>query len=165
MGQYHSQPDVSSNTGGRERARPLTSFVPSPLHSPQGRNVTATPQWTPPPATENIFSPIQVDHVLPQIPITTKHPVPQIGIEDEDRPIYTNSFYTNVFLGEQNRPVWTHPYVLWWGDRKGRKVDDGFIDSMGLCVGHTELGEFVYGEGRPAKVGVALVPPSPYNQN
>jgi endo-1,3(4)-beta-glucanase len=100
--------------------------------------------------TDNIFIPIQTDIILPQIPIGEQHPVPRKGIEDDEyRTLHTNKFYANAFLGEQNQPVWTHPYVLWWG--KGGKGFGGFA-SWGMNVGHCEEGDVEYGDGVPAKV-------------
>lgn len=95
--------------------------------------------------SDNIFVPIQADGILPQIPIGQQHPVPHTGIEDDDtRMLYANNFYANTFLGEQNQPVWTHPYALWWG--KGRREGDQFA-TWGMNVGHVELEDFVAGEG------------------
>ena len=99
---------------------------------------------------DNIFVPIQTDNILPQIPIGQQHPVPRKGIEDNEyRTLHTNKFYANAFLGEQNQPVWTHPYVLWWGKR-GSEL--GAFTSWGMNVGHSEEDDLVYGEGVPAKV-------------
>ncbi|KAF2643556.1 endo-1,3(4)-beta-glucanase 1 precursor [Massarina eburnea CBS 473.64] len=101
--------------------------------------------------TDNIFVPIQEDNILPQIPIGTYHPVPRKGVEDSDlRTLNTNKFYANAFLGEQNQPIWTHPYYLWW--QKGKNVVDmGGLATWGMCVGHSELGDVIYGPGDPAQ--------------
>lgn len=158
MGHCHSQPralsDTSSSSANNSTKRPwhrqpVKSIIPLPPSSTRRSKPTA---WAPP-TTENIFTPIQLDNVLDQVPLTTNHPVPRKGIEDDERhTLHTNSFYANSFLGDQNRPIWTHPYVLWWGDRKGGWLDEGEIGSMGMCVGHTEAGDFKFGEGTPAKV-------------
>lgn len=39
-------------------------------------------------------------------------------------------------------------------------MDEGEIGSMGMCVGHTEAGDFKFGEGTPAKVYKMI--PSPF---
>ncbi|KAH4954799.1 hypothetical protein HBH70_188430 [Parastagonospora nodorum] len=98
---------------------------------------------------DNIFIRIQEDNILPQIPIGRHHPVPRTGVEDDDkRTMNTNKFYANVFLGKQNRPVWTQPYAVWWG--KGRD-EPGMMKSFGMCVSHVEESDLIYGEGDPAK--------------
>ncbi|CAI6325853.1 unnamed protein product [Periconia digitata] len=132
----------------------MGSCLSRPSLPSSSRRKAAPTAWVPPPNTDNIFTPIQADDILSQIPISARHPVPRKGIEDDDdmvQVMHTNSFYANAFLGEQNRPIWTHPYVLWWGDRKGGIEAEGFIDSMGMCVGHTAVGDFEYGEGTPAR--------------
>lgn len=99
---------------------------------------------------DNIFVPIQQDIILDQIPIGRHHPVPRKGIEDnEDRTLHTNKFYANLFLGNQDMPVWTHPYSLWWG--KGHS-EDGQFETWGMNIGHIEADEVVYGPGDPAQV-------------
>ena len=104
---------------------------------------------TPTVRTDNIFVPIQPDDILPQIPIGQQHPVPRKGIEDDEyRTLHTNKFYANAFLGEQNQPIWTHPYVLWWG--KGK--DAGVFPSWGMNVGHCEEEHVMYDKGKTAKV-------------
>lgn len=102
---------------------------------------------TPP---DNIFVPIQADDILSQIPISNHHPVPRKGIEDNDlRTLHTNSFYAHAFLGEQNQPIWTHPYSIWWG--KGSQ-EPGMLQTWGLNVGHVEEADLQYGPGDPPKV-------------
>jgi endoglucanase Acf2 len=99
--------------------------------------------------SDNIFVPIQADNIPPQVPIGVQHPVPRKGIEDDEyRTLHTNKFYANAFLGEQNQPVWTHPYAIWWG--KGGR--DGGFPSWGMNVGHNEESDLVYGSAEPATV-------------
>ena len=99
---------------------------------------------------DDIFTPIQKDDILGQIPIGRHHTVPLTGIEDDDlRTFQTNGFYANTFLGKQNQPVWTHPYSIWWG--KGW-VDAGLLQTFGMCVSHIEESDLVYEPGHPAKV-------------
>ncbi|CAE6996173.1 Glycoside hydrolase family 81 protein [Pyrenophora teres f. teres] len=98
---------------------------------------------------DNIFTPIQADSILPQIPIGRHHPVPRTGVEDDDRrTMHTNSFYANAFLGKQNQPIWTHPYSLWWG--KGW-MEAGQMQTWGMCVSHVEESDLVFEPGDPAK--------------
>jgi endo-1,3(4)-beta-glucanase len=113
-----------------------------------GYNAASTPATEIPP--DNIFVPIQQDDILPQIPIGRHHPVPLKGIEDDElRTLHTNSFYANSFLGEQNQPIWTHPYSIWWG--KGWE-GPGLVETWGMCVSHIEESDLVFGEGNPPPV-------------
>lgn len=57
------------------------------------------------------------------------------GIES-DVPIGTNSFYANLFLGEQTSMVWTYPYGFYWA--KDSKY--------GIAVQHTDTDSRVWGE-------------------
>ncbi|XPS69743.1 Endo-1,3(4)-beta-glucanase [Ascochyta lentis] len=99
---------------------------------------------------DNVFVPIQADVILPQVPIGNHHPVPRKGIEDGDlRTLHTNKFYANAFLGEQNQPIWTHPYSLWWG--KGSQ-EQGMLQTWGMNVGHVEEVDLQYGPENPPKV-------------
>ncbi|KAF2021039.1 glycoside hydrolase family 81 protein [Aaosphaeria arxii CBS 175.79] len=96
----------------------------------------------------NIFVPIQRDDILSQIPIGRHHPVPRKGIEDDyDRTLHTNKFYANAFLGNQDQPIWTHPYFIWWG--KG--TSGGQSETWGMNIGQVEAEEVVLGEGDPAR--------------
>ncbi|KAJ4360635.1 endo-1,3-beta glucanase [Didymosphaeria variabile] len=97
----------------------------------------------------NIFVPIQQDDVLGQIPINIKHPLPRLGIEDSaDKPIQTNRFYANAFLGKQDQPIWPQPYFIWWG-RGGS--DPNQVPTWGMNVGHVESEDLELGPGDPPK--------------
>ncbi|KAL6170096.1 endo-1 [Exserohilum turcicum] len=97
---------------------------------------------------DDIFTPIQADNILPQIPIGRHHPVPGTGVEDDDlKTMHTNKFYANAFLGKQNQPIWTHLYSLWWG--KGI-AEAGMIQTWGMCVSHVEQSDLVFEPGEPA---------------
>jgi endo-1,3(4)-beta-glucanase len=109
---------------------------------------TKIPDEIPP---DNLFTPIQQDDILPQVPIGRHHPVPLTGIEDDDlRTLHTNSFYANAFLGRQTHPIWTHPYSIWWA--KG-SMEAGVLQTYGMCVNHVEEMDVVFEPGHPAKVG------------
>jgi endo-1,3(4)-beta-glucanase len=89
---------------------------------------------------DNIFVPIQPDDI----------PVARRGVEDDDlRTLHTNKFYANAFLGEQNQPIWTHPYSIWWG--KGGQ-EQGMLQTWGMNVAHVEEADLQYGPGDPPKV-------------
>lgn len=57
------------------------------------------------------------------------------GIET-DSPIGTNSFYANLFLGDQKSMVWTYPYGFYWA--KDSKY--------GIAVQHTDPDKRVFGD-------------------
>ncbi|KAF2243824.1 glycoside hydrolase family 81 protein [Trematosphaeria pertusa] len=144
MGKPHStlQPPSSKNSSRLALYQTLNNTFAS-IQSPP--STTAT---NPIPA-DNIFVPIQQDNILPQIPIGNHHPVPRKGIEDNDtRTLHTNKFYANAFLGEQNQPVWTHPYSIWWG--KGGK-ELGYFPTWGMNVAFVHAADVVFGEGDPAR--------------
>ncbi|CAO2655574.1 Nn.00g043770.m01.CDS01 [Neocucurbitaria sp. VM-36] len=142
MGQSQSKPRLSPSTknSGKESGKDsriaiLTSF---------GHSKTATPDDIP---SDNIFVPIQQDNILPQIPIGRHHPVPRTGVEDDDkRTMHTNKFYANAFLGQQNQPIWTHPYSIWWG--KGWQ-EQGLLQTWGMNIAQAEESDIVYGAGDP----------------
>jgi endo-1,3(4)-beta-glucanase len=119
-----------------------------------GYRVTAAPVGDEIPP-DNIFTPIQADAILPQIPIGDHHPVPRKGIEDDHlRTLHTNKFYANAFLGEQNQPIWTHPYSIWWG--KGSQ-EPGMLQTWGMNVSHVEESDLQYGPGEPPTVRCGLI--------
>ncbi|KAF2274098.1 endo-1,3(4)-beta-glucanase 1 precursor [Westerdykella ornata] len=103
---------------------------------------------------DNIFVPIQQDNVLPQIPIGRSHPVARKGIIDGDhRTLHTNKFYANAFLGNQDMPIWTHPYSVWWG--KGQA--NGQYPTWGMSIGHADEQDIVMPEGDPARFYINAV--------
>ncbi|KAH7384579.1 endo-beta-1,3-glucanase-like protein [Pyrenochaeta sp. MPI-SDFR-AT-0127] len=116
----------------------LTSF---------GYSTTAIPDDIPP---DNIFVPIQQDSILPQIPIGRHHPAPKKGVEDDDRrTMHTNKFYANAFLGNQNMPIWIHPYSIWWG--KGWQEPE-MLQTYGMNIAHAEEADITFGAGNPTNV-------------
>lgn len=97
------------------------------------------PKLKPPPSipprlqTEDpLLKPISND--APGFHPTSDHPVklPQMTTES---PVQTNSFYGNLLVEDQNLPVWTHPYVVWF-NRK---------DTYGLAVSHSTNEQKAYG--------------------
>lgn len=109
-----------------------------------GYSATVVPDEIP---LDNIFVPIQQDNILPQVPIGRHHPVPRKGIEDDDRrTLHTNKFYANAFLGNQNMPIWTHPYSVWWG--KGWQEPDT-LQTYGMNIAHVEEADLLFGPGDP----------------
>ena len=150
MGQFHAKLDPkSSNRADTNRLDAWLYNRKQSFRYSFGYPVAASSKDEIPP--DNIFVPIEQDNILSQIPIGRHHPVPRKGVEDDDtRTMHTNKFYANAFLGEQNQPIWTHPYSIWWG--KG-VVNPNLLQSFGLCVSHTEEGDLEYGPGDPPSVG------------
>lgn len=102
----------------------------------------------------NIFQPMNDD--LPGIETRDDHPVPRKGIcirqapiDDPNQPpliprppnwpLETNKFYANLFLGEQNNSVWTHPYSVCWAKGTGN------AQSLGLSISHIEPEQYAFG--------------------
>ncbi|KAF1969517.1 endo-1,3(4)-beta-glucanase 1 precursor [Bimuria novae-zelandiae CBS 107.79] len=139
MGQSHTLIRPSNSSTSSRRRTLSSTFRPAP---------TPTTKAIP---SDNIFVPIQQDDILGQIPIHVKHPLPRTGIEDSaDKPIQTNKFYANAFLGKQDQPIWTQPYFLWWG-RGGSNPDPNQFATWGMNVGHVESGDLLFGPGDPPK--------------
>jgi endo-1,3(4)-beta-glucanase len=138
MGQYPSK-NTSSRTPSFARPRPSTTsnqkdstWRETWKDTLTSFGLTTTASQTLP--TDNIFAPIAADDILPQIPIGRHHPVPRKGIEDdEDQTLHPNKFYANAFLGNQDQPIWTHPYSIWWG--KGHD-EDGQYPTWGMSIGY-----------------------------
>lgn len=145
---------VPSSMGQTQSLIPSSLRTPRP--SPSARRHTFSSLVRPLPLptakvipSDNIFVPIQPDDIPGQIPIHIKHPLPRTGIEDSDRPVQTNKFYANAFLGKQDQPVWTQPYFLWWG-RGGS--DPKQFPTWGMNVGHVQSEDLEVGPGDPPKV-------------
>ncbi|KAJ9634912.1 endo-1,3-beta glucanase [Coniosporium tulheliwenetii] len=93
----------------------------------------------------NIFSPVAAENPAEIVPSRGDHPIPQKGIVLNNKPVQTNKFYANFFLGGQGQTVWTHPYSLRWC--KG----EGHSRSWGMSVAHIEAGQRVFGPDSPAQ--------------
>ncbi|ORX96514.1 endo-1,3-beta-glucanase Engl1 [Clohesyomyces aquaticus] len=99
---------------------------------------------------ENIFVPIAKDDILCQIPIGRHHPVKKLGIEDNDtRTLHTNKFYANFFLGNQDQPVWTHPYLLSWAKGVSRARSQPGLKSWGMAIDQTDTEAVEFAPGDP----------------
>jgi endo-1,3(4)-beta-glucanase len=92
-----------------------------------------------PMASSNIFQPVDIDAPPSVIGSRSDHPVARLGIQPQSRPLSTNKFYANFFLGSQTAPTWTHPYSLAWA--KG----GGSAQSWGLSISHIDANQRVFG--------------------
>lgn len=86
-----------------------------------------------------MFLPIGIGAPPNNIPVVNNHPVPRTGITGMARPIGTNKFYFNFFLGSQSQPAFVMPYSLSWS--KG----GGNAQSWGMAVSHIDDSQKVYG--------------------
>ncbi|KAK5097025.1 endo-1,3-beta glucanase [Lithohypha guttulata] len=100
--------------------------------------------------SQNLFEPVGLGPPPPSIPHVPGHPVPRHGIYGMDgRPIQTNKYYFNFFLGSQTFPAFIMPYSLAWV--KG----GGNAQSWGMGVSHVDENQKVYGPNN------ARIPGSP----
>lgn len=83
----------------------------------------------------NPFVPISTEPPLGVFP-QRDHPMPPPDKNDNDNPVPTNKFYTNMLLEERNLPAWTHPYSMWYS-----KIDNFW----GLAISHTTKEQRVFG--------------------
>jgi endo-1,3(4)-beta-glucanase len=87
------------------------------------------------PLSGNIFVPIETGLPPPQFPQKPVHPESGVGIK-ESRPLQTNKFYANFFLGSQLSTVFIHPYGI-------------HFTGTGMSISHVERNQTVYGPGSP----------------
>ncbi|KAK9454508.1 endo-1,3(4)-beta-glucanase [Dipodascopsis uninucleata] len=57
--------------------------------------------------------------------------------EESSKPISTNKFYANLFLGNQDQPVFMYPYTIWWNRGAG--------EHWGVGISHTSKEQRVFG--------------------
>lgn len=147
MGQSKSRPTTSTVTETKESWRESWRDTRQTILTSFHHSKILVSHEIPP---DNIFVPIQQDSILPRIPIGRHHPVLRKGVEDNDkRTMQTNKFYANAFLGNQNMPIWTHPYSMWWG--KGWQEPE-LVQTYGMNIAHIEEGDVEYGAGDPTNV-------------
>lgn len=72
-----------------------------------------------------------------QLPVSDTNASPLGAAPNE--PLYTNNFYSNLFLGDQVNGVWVQPYSICWS--KGR----GNAASWGMAINHFDNNEIAYG--------------------
>lgn len=95
----------------------------------------------------NIFQAIATSTPPPQISSRDDHPVPRLGIQQQQQRLHTNKFYANFHLGNQNNATWTHPYSLTWA------AGSGLAGSYGLAISHVERNQAVFGPPSDADAG------------
>lgn len=114
QGNPHTRPPLPP-----PRLRP-TPLKPPPLPERTYNTVnlhTTTPVGTNKDACHDISFPQPISNCNPLTLFPARdHPLqPQPSLPGrDDRPIQTNKFYGNMLLGEQQNPVWSHPYSLWY---------------------------------------------------
>jgi endo-1,3(4)-beta-glucanase len=72
------------------------------------------------------------------------HPAKAINLNGES-PIHTNRFYTNLFVGDQLSPIFTHPYSLQFTNCSQPGA------TCGMSVSHVARTQTVFGPGNPAR--------------
>ena len=98
-------------------------------------------------SADDIFQPIATDAPPPQIASRSDHPVPRLGIQQQQKKLQTNKFYANFFLGQQNEAAWTHPYSVSWSQGSGQS------SSWGLAVSHIERNQLATGAKTSSDAG------------
>ena len=146
--------EQSINTGLPSQAftrDPVYTVDSEPTGTLQPLNSSLSPGPTNPGAAAagNIFQPMATYAPPQQITSRNDHIVKKLNIVDGDVPIETNKFYGNWFLGNQNQPVWTHPYSLQWAKGTG--------NTYGMAVQHVERNQFAWGEGDVPRYFIAPV--------
>ncbi|TKA72674.1 hypothetical protein B0A55_06283 [Friedmanniomyces simplex] len=99
----------------------------------------------------NIFVPIQTDAPPSQVTSRSDHPVPTLGIQQQQERLQTNKFYANFFLGDQTAGTWTHPYSVAWSKGAGE------TSSWGLAVSHIERDQLAGSGSRDPTIDAGAV--------
>ncbi|KAF8421008.1 glycoside hydrolase family 81 protein [Tirmania nivea] len=74
----------------------------------------------------------------------SNHPVPRLSIPEKDKPFQTNKFYSNMYLDNQDRPVFTYPYSVWYS--KGNVLfSNGTREPFGLSMSHVDQSQRKFG--------------------
>lgn len=149
-------PAVSTFRKGKPVKRPTVLEDTTPKTSDKGWPTKVLKKIVPAtvleaPLSEDIFVPIDpIDkdehkNLLPYLPQVQQghHPISKKGIRGKDAPINTNKFYANTFLRNQDQPVWTHPYHIWWG----RGSTGNQFRTWGMNVGHIDEKDLVMSKG------------------
>ncbi|RPA77370.1 glycoside hydrolase [Ascobolus immersus RN42] len=85
--------------------------------------------------TDLFDTPLAIEPPRPIFPYRHDHPVPLTGIVGMDnKPIPTNRFYSNLYLGDRRQGVWSLPYMLYLAH-----------DQSGLSISHTDKEQLACG--------------------
>lgn len=95
--------------------------------------------------SRNVFVPLGDGAPPPNIKEEPDHPVPRLGIVNQNLPIQTNKFYANFFLGGRTCATWTHPYSVAWVNGLGS------TGSWGISVSHIDRNQLALGPGDPVQ--------------
>ena len=98
-------------------------------------------------SVSDIFQPIATDAPPSQISQRSDHPVPRLGIQEQQQKLQTNKFYANFFLGDQTAGAWTHPYSLSWSKGAGQ------TGSWGMAISHIERSQLATGPKTSSDAG------------
>ncbi|KAK7723595.1 endo-1,3-beta glucanase [Botryosphaeria dothidea] len=132
---HRIQPTPAPNVAAcrNNYSRPLT-----PDYKP---NLDAYPYKLARMDSANLFVAVPGDASVPsQISARSPHPQQFLGIEGAGTtPLQTNKFYANLFLGQRNQSVWTHPYQV------SKSIGQTPARSWGLAVSHIDRSQFAFG--------------------
>src|SRR5215469_5216646 len=144
--QFLVQTVITSLESGHSFLQPFTSVSISPTSTIQiSQNMILNVASTSPTmaTSQNVFVAIASDAPPQQIRSCSDHPVPQLGITKQSGAYETNKFYSNLFLGEQNNAIWSHPYSVAWSRGSGN------TNSWGLAISHIERSQLTWASGKP----------------
>lgn len=69
-----------------------------------------------------------------------------VGIANFSKPIQTNKFYANLFLGNQEQSAFPFPFSVRW-----LKGGNSNIGAFGLGISHVVKDDITFGPGNPAE--------------
>ncbi|KAK4553114.1 endo-1,3-beta glucanase [Recurvomyces mirabilis] len=138
VGNPSSQPFQTSIANATSTLSLINTSTLSSLGPTATANVTAI-------NANDIFQAIATDAPPSQISSRADHPVPTLGIQQQQEKLETNKFYANFFLGDQAAGTWTHPYSVSWSKGAGE------TKSWGLAISHIERTQLAEGSKDPSK--------------
>ena len=93
----------------------------------------------------DLFTPIAITSPPAIFSRRSTHPAPRLSIAEKDKPFETNKFYSNLYLGQQDRPVFSYPYSVWWSKGNPDPVNNTLREPFGLSISHVDQDQRVFG--------------------
>lgn len=130
-----SSSSTPSSSSASSSVAPVSSVASSASSSSSSTSTLETTSATSVQGSFDLFSVVSTDappSVFPRedLPLQVLD-----GVTNDGKPFETNKFYANLFLGNQEDPVWTYPYGMF-------KFTN---DYYGLAVSHTTSSQYVFG--------------------
>lgn len=140
---------VSTSTSLSSVSVPPQSFssVSSPVSSPSPTAAPPSGNYYP---NGNIFGAIDTADVPSMFPREDLDISVPNGLVFNGKPVQTNKFYANLFLGDQHDPVYIQPYSVWWSN------DSTYY---GLGISHTNFSQRIFGPDPNANPVVFYINP------